>query len=479
METSNTSSKDLLYLRIAGNLEQQIQKEVLRVGDKLPSLRTICREYGVSQSTALQAYYHLERKALIQSRPQSGYFVRQSLRRQPAIPQTSNPADVPANDAVEDLIGKVYYNMGNKTNTFLSMGVPSNELLPIAKLNKGLLQAMRTMNGSGTGYEQVQGNEKLRRQIARWSLAMESNLSYDDIITTAGCMNALSYCLMALTNRGDTIAVESPVYFGILQLAKSLGLNILELPTHPQTGIELEALKKAFASGKVTLCLIISNFSNPLGSCMPDSHKKEVVRLLEYYNIPLIEDDLYGDVYFGTHRPKCCKTYDESGLVLWCGSVSKTLAPGYRVGWVAPGKFKEKVLRLKLYHSVSSTTITQEVIANFLETGRYENYLRKLRQTLYTNYLQYARAICDYFPEGTKASRPQGGFVLWIELSQKSDTIKLYERALKQGISIAPGRMFTLQQQFNHCMRISYGLPWNEKLNEALQILGRLAHEMS
>ena len=479
METSNTSSKDLLYLRIAGNLEQQIQKEVLRVGDKLPSLRTICREYGVSQSTALQAYYHLERKALIQSRPQSGYFVRQSLRRQPAIPQTSNPADVPANDAVEDLIGKVYYNMGNKTNTFLSMGVPSNELLPIAKLNKGLLQAMRTMNGSGTGYEQVQGNEKLRRQIARWSLAMESNLSYDDIITTAGCMNALSYCLMALTNRGDTIAVESPVYFGILQLAKSLGLNILELPTHPQTGIELEALKKAFASGKVTLCLIISNFSNPLGSCMPDSHKKEVVRLLEYYNIPLIEDDLYGDVYFGTHRPKCCKTYDESGLVLWCGSVSKTLAPGYRVGWVAPGKFKEKVLRLKLYHSVSSTTITQEVIANFLEAGRYENYLRKLRQTLYTNYLQYARAICDYFPEGTKASRPQGGFVLWIELAQQSDTIKLYEKALQQGISIAPGRMFTLQQQFNHCMRISYGLPWNEKLNDALKTLGRLAHEIS
>lgn len=477
METVNTSAKDLLYLRIAGNIEHQIQKGVLRVGDKLPSLRTICQEYGVSQSTALQAYYHLESKALIESRPQSGYFVRHSLRRQPAIPQTSNPKATPFNGAIEELISKVYHNLGDHSKTHLSLGVPSNELLPIAKLNKGLVQAMRELNGSGTDYEQVQGNEKLRRQIARWSLAMESNLSYDDIITTAGCMNALSYCLMALTERGDTIAVESPVYFGILQLAKSLGLNVLELPTHPQTGIELEALKKSFATGKVKVCLLVSNFSNPLGSCMPDEHKKEVVRLIQHYNIPLIEDDLYGDVYFGTHRPKCCKTYDESGLVLWCGSVSKTLAPGYRVGWVAPGKFKDKVLRLKLYHSVSSTTLTQEVIANFLETGRYENYLRKLRHTLYTNYLQYTRAICEYFPEGTKASRPQGGFVLWVELGKKADTIQLYEKAIQQGISIAPGRMFTLQQQFNNCMRISYGLPWNDKLNEALQILGKLAHE--
>jgi DNA-binding transcriptional MocR family regulator len=478
METIKESAKDLLYLRIAGNIEHQIKTGVLCVGDKLPSLRTICREYGVSQSTALQAYYQLESKTLIESRPQSGYFVRQSLRKQPAIPQTSNPETTPVNDAVEQLIGKVYHSMGAKTKTLLSLGVPSNELLPIAKLNKGLVQAMRDLEGSGTGYEQVQGNEKLRRQIARWSLAMESNLSDDDIITTAGCMNALSYCLMALTERGDTIAVESPVYFGILQLAKSLGLNVLELPTHPQTGIELDALKKAFASGKVKLCMLISNFSNPLGSCMPDEHKKEVVRLLEHYNIPLIEDDLYGDVYFGTHRPKCCKTYDESGMVLWCGSVSKTLAPGYRVGWVAPGKFKDKVLRLKLYHSISSNTITQEVIANFLETGRYENYLRKLRHTLYTNYLQYSRAVCDYFPEGTKASRPQGGFVLWIELARKADTIQLYEKAMKQGISIAPGRMFTLQQQFNNCMRISYGLRWNEQLDEALRVLGKLSHEV-
>lgn len=247
------------------------------------------------------------------------------------------------------------------------------------------------------------------------------------------------------------------------------------MPTNAITGIEIEALKKTLEKKKVKLCVVVSNFSNPLGSCMPDEHKKEIVRLMEKHHVPLIEDDIYGDVYFGSHRPKSCKTYDQSGMVLWCGSVSKTLAPGYRVGWVAPGKFKEQIIRTKLYHSVSSTTLMQETVGNFLETGRYENHLRKLRYTLQSNSLQYLRAIGDYFPDGTKVSRPQGGFLLWLELPKKIDTTKLYELALQHKISFAPGRMFTLQNQYNHCMRLSYGLHWDEKIDAALKVLGRLA----
>ena len=287
-------------------------------------------------------------------------------------------------------------------------------------------------------------------------------------------MNAISYCMMTLAKAGDTIAVESPCFFGILQLAHSLGLKVLELPTHPKTGIEIDALKKAITGNKISLVLLVSNFSNPLGSCMPEEHKKEVVKLLEHHNIPLIEDDLYGDIYFGDSRPTCCKSFDESGNVLYCGSVSKTLAPGYRVGWVVPGKYKEQVMKLKLFHTLSSSTISNEIIANFLETGRYESHLRKLRQKLHTTYLQYVRVIGDYFPEETRISRPQGGLALWIELPKQVNTFDLYNTALKYKISIAPGMMFTLQKQFNNCMRLSYGLPWNEKLENSLKQLGKL-----
>jgi DNA-binding transcriptional MocR family regulator len=373
------------------------------------------------------------------------------------------------------LVSKVYGNLGEDGNLALSLGTPQNELLPIAKLNKALVQATRDLKGIGVASDKVEGNERLRRQIARWSFAMECNFTHDDIITTNGCLNALSYCMMAVTEKGDTVAMESPVSFGMLQLAQALGVRVLELPTHPQTGIDLNAFEKALKNKHVKASLLISNFSNPLGCCMPDENKKIAVQLSEKYNIPLIENDLNGDVYFGQHRPKSCKTYDKSGIVLWCGSVSKTLAPGYRVGWVAPGKFKEKVLRMKLSLTIASTSITQEVIANFLETGRYENHLRKLRHTLHANLLKYSGAIADHFPEGTLASRPQGGFVIWVELPGAINTTDLYEKAIRRKISFAPGRIFTLQHQYGHCLRLNYGLIWNDQLERHLKTLGNLA----
>lgn len=476
MDTVQQKKTEHLYLRIARIIEQQIRDDVLRLGDKLPSIRTLCREQGISMSTATQAYIELESRSLIESRPQSGYYVSRSPRRQLAVPQVSQPVDEQNPQSQEAVIQRVYSHIGNEQIIQLSVGVPAADLLPIAKLNKGLQQAMRVLPNSGTAYEQIQGNERLRRQIAHWSFTWDGQLSDKDIVTTAGCMNALSFCLMALTRPGDAIAVESPVYFAVLQLAKSLRLQVIELPTHPQTGIELDAFKKVLPS--IKLCLLVSNFSNPTGSCMPDEHKREVVRLLGHYNVPLIEDDLYGDVHFSENRPKSCKTYDESGLVLWCSSVSKILAPGYRVGWVAPGQFTSQITRLKLMHSVSSTTLMQEVVAQFLENGRYESHLRKLRRTLHINSLHYSRAIAEYFPEGTRISQPQGGFFLWVELDKRINTVDLYQLALQRGISIAPGRMFTLQNQFDNCMRLSYGLPWSEQLDNALKTLGTLAKAM-
>lgn len=450
-------------------MEQQIIREVWQTGDKLPSLRSLCREHAVSQSTALQVYYYLESKSLIESRPQSGYFVCYAPKRFPGIPQVSKPEHSTSREDTDELISKVYSQQGPHYNA-LSLGIPAAELLPIARLSKGLIRASRELKGSGTTYEQVQGNEKLRRQVARRAFALDEQ----DILITAGCVEAITYGLKATTETGDTIAVESPVSFGMLQLARNLGLRVLELPTHPLTGIEIPALQKALQTDNIKAVLLISNFSNPLGSCMPEEHKKEVVWLLQKYGTPLIENDINGDLYFGAQRPGTCKSYDQSGLVLWCSSVSKTLAPGYRVGWIAAGKFRDKVIKMKLYQGIASASITQEVIADFLETGRYEHHLRKLRSTLHTNSLHYARAIADYFPEGTMASRPGGGAVLWVELPKQHDTLVLYEKAIRQQICFAPGSLFTLQKQFDNCMRLNYAIPWTSKLENTLKILGRL-----
>lgn len=467
--------KEILYQKIATTLSQQIREGTIKTGSKLPSLRTLRQEYGVSMNTVTQAYLELESKGLIVSRPQSGFYVNHIPSRL-SVPATSKPSSIYANEGVENLIGKVYYSLNDPSITRLALGIPENELLPIPKLNKALSKATQTLHGSGTEYENVQGNLHLRRQIAQHTYNWNSNLTEKDIVTTAGTMNALSLALMVTTQRGDTIAVESPVYFGILQLAKSLGLNVLELPTHPVTGIEIPALKKVLA--KIKVCLLVSNFNNPLGSCMPDGHKKEIVEMLTGHGIILIEDDLYGDIYFGKSRPLPCKSFDESGLVLWCSSVSKTLAPGYRVGWIAPGMFKDKIIHQKLIHTVSSTTVTQEAVALFLENGRYEHHLRNLRRQLHANSLHFIRTITECFPENTKISRPQGGFMLWVELHKDINTAELFDIAIKHKISIAPGRMFSLQDQFNNCMRLSFGQLWSEKIHQKLYELGKIIKDM-
>lgn len=465
--------KEFLYNEIANGIAGQIRSGVLKPGDRLPSIRTLCQEHRIGMNTAKRVFIELEAQSLVDSKPQSGYFVSMHTHRELPLPETSRPLSVTNGTEPDELVRKVYSSMGRDDLTILSIAAASGDLLPQAKLKKEIVHATRTLKAGGTEYESLQGNVKLRRMIAVRSLAWGGKLNENELITTSGGMNALSFCMMALAKAGDTIAVESPCYPGIFQLALSLGLQVLELPTHPETGIELEDLKKAIP--KINLCLLIPNYNTPLGSCMPDENKKEVVALLARHNIPLIEDDVYGDIYFGTQRPKCCKAYDEDGNVLWCSSISKTLAPGYRVGWIAPGKYKEKILKLKMVHMISSSSVAHEAVANFLKTGKYETHLRQFRRTLQQNYQQYVRAIAEYFPEGTKTSRPQGGLALWVEFDKDIDTVKLYELALKQGMSIAPGRMFTLQDQFQNCMRLCIGLPWTDTLNQQLKQLGKLA----
>jgi len=468
--------ENYLYLEIAGEIEGQIQKGLLTAGDKLPSVRAVCLKYNVSMSTAQMAYFTLISKSLIESKPKSGYIVSNWLKNSLELPQTSNPKMVHPGKTDDALVSSIFESINNKKVTRFALGAPASELLPIRQLNRAVSGAIKDLSGCGTEYDSIEGNSDLRKHLAKWFYKTGAQVLDNEIVTTSGCLNAIAYCLMATTKPGDAIAIESPAFFGLLQLFQSLGLRVIELPTNATTGIEIDALEKVLSQEKINACLLVSNFSNPLGSCMPDEHKQEIVKLLNHYNVPLIEDDLYGDLYFGNNRPKTCKAFDKEGMVLCCSSVSKTIAPGYRVGWIAPGKFKEKIVRLKMVNAIASTTLTHQAIANFFQTGGYENHIRKLRHTLHSNCLQYTQAITNYFPEDTKISRPQGGLFLWVELNKSINTVDLYKKALQNNIVIAPGKVFSLQNQFNNCMRLNYGLLWSEKIENDLKLLAELLY---
>ncbi len=468
---------DHKYIEVADRIETLIEKKVLKVGDKLLSVRALSKEQGISISTAFQSYYLLESKGLIEARPQSGYYVKHSPEHVLELPNISEPPDDAVPVSQDDMISSVYLDLRSEKLVNFSMAAPSIALLPAAKLTKAVIQAMRESPGAGLQYEHVQGNPMLRKQIARQAFNWGGTVTEDDIVVTAGAVEALSLCIKAVTQRGDTVAIESPTYSAIFQVLESHGLKVVEIPTDPVTGADLDYLEQAIPRFDIKACLFVNNFNNPLGSCMPDENKKRLVDMLAKREIPLIEDDIYGELYFGKTRPKTCKTFDTKGLVLHCASISKSLAPGYRIGWAIPGRFKQNVIRLKRMHTVSTNTLAQAAVAGFLANGRYELHLRHLRKALYTQSLRYAQAVCQYLPDDIRMTRPQGGFTLWIEMDKKINAYRLHKRALKQNVGIAPGQIFSSQGRFENCFRLSYGDPWNERIEDGIRIIGKLMKE--
>ncbi len=464
----------LLYEKVAGKITKLIRDGVLRPGDRIPSVRRASRQHRVSVTTAVQAYLALENRGLIEARPKSGFYVRFRRSEDIAEPRLSKPAVRAAAVGMVDLVTRFFESAARPGIVPLGAALPGEELLPTVKLNRLLASISRTSAGRSASYDIPPGCAPLRREIARRSLDFGSPLGVDEIVTTCGATEALVLCLRAVAQPGDIIAVESPTYYGFLKTIEGLGLKAVEISTHPRDGMDLDALAAALRRHKIAAVLAMPSFNNPLGSLMPDENRRRLVELLAKKEIPLIEDDVYGDLHFEPVRPRVARAFDRHGLVMLCGSFSKTLAPGYRVGWCAPGRFLERVKTLKFTNTIATATLPQLAIAEFLKNGGYDHHLRTLRRTYAEQVQRVSEAVAESFPPGIALSRPRGGFVLWIELPRAVDTLALHEQALRENISIAPGPLFSAKQQFRNCIRLSCGHPWSSRHERAISVLGYL-----
>lgn len=470
------TSAPALYESVAADLIAMLNKGVLRPGERLPSVRQLSAQKRISVSTVLQAYRTLEDNGLIYARPQSGYFVRARSLRQPPEPALTTPPDTASLVGVSALVAESLAARQKQGMVSFSEACPSPDLLPAARLRRLMATLAMRRPQALTTYAFPPGNEALRRQIARRAIATGYRIGIDDIVITDGCMEALNLCLRAVAKPGDTIAFESPTYFGLLQIVESLGMKALEIPTHPRDGISLEALELATRKRRVKACVVMPTVANPLGSVMPDENKARLVALLAERNIPLIEDDVYGDLHYAHTRPIAAKSYDKTGNVLFCSSFTKALAPGFRVGWVVPGRFRAQVEMLKFINTVATPDILQATIAEFLNSGGYDRHLRVLRKVFASQVARVSDAVSEYFPAGTQITRPQGGFLLWVALPGRCDTARLRKQALAENISFMPGSMFTNSRNtYRNALRMSCGLPWSDTLDHSLRRLGELA----
>jgi DNA-binding transcriptional MocR family regulator len=252
----------------------------------------------------------------------------------------------------------------------------------------------------------------------------------------------------------------------------------VEIPTHPREGVDLGALEQALEKhNNIRACWFMPTFQNPLGATMPDEKKRDLVQLLEKRSVPLIEDDVYAELYFGHERPRPAKAFDTKGIVLSCGSFSKCLAPGYRLGWVAAGQFAQSIQRRKMTTSLATSVPVQEGIALLMRQDGYDGHLGKLRRTLAAQQASALRSLQKHLPDGYRVTQPEGGYFLWVELPAGVDSLEVHRQLLDRDISIAPGPIFSPRREFQSCVRINCGHPWTAGLDQAIATLGRVVQE--
>ncbi len=474
------SSGQTLYQQLADSFAESIHQGTLKPGKRLPAIRRVAQAHQVSINTVLNAWQILEDRGLIEARPQSGYYVRGVL---PAIKPPLKPLTAKVNDPSTQklaLIEQVFAAQNHPDYTNISLACPQDsELFPAAKLGRITASIIRRDNDIIGRYALPPGSERLREEIARRSLHTGLNLAVQDITLTHGCMEALQLALRAVTKPGDCVGLESPTYFFLFPLLASLGLKALEIPTDPQNGLSLDALEMLLQEQRIQTLIAMPGAQNPLGYVMPLANKKRLAKLVNTYHCPLIEDGLYDELQFDWPLSPPAKAFDEDGWIIYCTSFTKTVAPDFRIGWTAAGRFHAAIARLKAVSSMTESKLLSETLAEFLANGGYDHHLRSLRRRYAAN-LDAARGIiARHFPQGTRATLPRGGFVFWVELPGNVDTVEMFHRLLQEQICVTPGALYSLSERYKHALRLSCCYPFDERYTWALKRTGALACEIT
>lgn len=469
------------YETLANTMAAEIRAGQAAAGSRMPSLRQVIAQHGVNQSTVLHAYSLLEEWGLIRARERSGYYVAQGAAAGEAVLARSGAANAAtlaqsAKVDINSLVFSVLDAARHPDIVPLGSAFPSPKLFPLQRLAKSLASATRFVNPWSTVVDLPPGNEPLRRQIAFRYMVMGAPQPIDEIVITSGALEALNLCLAAVTRPGDAVAIESPGFYAALQAIERLDLRAVEIPVDPETGLDLAALEQALAQYPIRACWFMTNFQNPTGTTLSPEKKKALVELITRHDVPLIEDDVYGELHFQPDYPLPAKAFDTAGLVMHCSSYSKTLAPGYRVGWVSAGRYADKVQQLKLMTTLSASIPAQAGIADYLQHGGYDKHLRKLRGELQRQQTAMEDAIARWLPRDVRYAVPDGGYFLWLELPDEIDAMQLHRQAAEHGFSIAPGPIFSASRAYRRCIRLNFGHPWTPQIEASMKTLGRLLH---
>lgn len=446
------------YLQLARSFEHQLRAGVLRVGDRLPSIRQLREAHRISAATAVACYLWLERQGYVRARPKSGYFVARTPAPEGPAPGITRRVRGPVSVRVSGLAPA---GVEPARGPVIDMGpaAVSPALLPVRRLNRSVRLALSAFSDHAVCYEDPSGSDRLRRQIARLMFLQGVTCTADDVIVTSGSTEALHLALRAITRPGDIVAIESPSCYESLQVLESLHLRALEIPHIRHEGMDFAKLEAAASRHRLAAILTTATCHNPFGDCADDGAKARLVAFATRHAIPIVEGDCFGDLVFVPPRPRSMKAFDTEGIVLHYSSLANHLAPGFNLGWVHPGRWRAQVRHLKSLTNVASARLPQLALAEFLESGALEAHLRDLRAALWRAVEAARNEVLRTFPAGTRVSQPEGGWVLWVQLPESFDGAEVVARAAAEGIIILPGIAFSANGQYRNCIRLACGHP--------------------
>jgi DNA-binding transcriptional MocR family regulator len=467
----------MLYERLAKEIELAVADGALGAGDRLPSIRASSRARRVAVTTVRKAYALLESRGVVESRPQSGYYVRPiEPAPPPARPLSSvHTLDEPSCEVdISMLVLSTLKAIQGQQASPLGSPYPDPALLPSARIQRHV-QAASKRRGVGSALDDIPpGHPELIRQIARRHLASGLSVDPAEVVVTVGATEAINLCLQAVARPGDTIAVESPTYYAMLMAIERLGMRAVEIPTDAHEGMNLDCLARVLQRQRIDAVMTMPNFQNPLGFTMPDANKAELLRLANRHGVPVIENGVYNELYHGDVPPTTLKAHDTEGLVLHCSSFSKTVTSGVRIGWALPGRYRQQVERLKFLNTAATPAVAQLAMAEYLARDGMDAHLRTMRKTLAQRADIMRSMVMRFFPEGTRVSRPLGGYLLWVELAPQIDAMHVYREALERGITIAPGRIFSNSNLHANFLRLNHSYPWSREMEADVRELGKI-----
>ncbi|MBC7778807.1 MAG: PLP-dependent aminotransferase family protein [Proteobacteria bacterium] len=468
----------MLYAQVADVLAQSIRTGTLRRGERLMSVRDAARRHGVSVATAIQAYRSLEDAQMIEARPRSGFYVAARATRLPE-PKATRPPERPRTVELHAIAAQVKRLAYDPDFVSFGSACPGNDLFDNDRVRRVVNRTIQRSRSLLTHYPFGPGQECLRRAIARYALGLGCVLSADQIVITSGCIDAISLALRAVTQPGDIVALESPAYFSFLEILQTLQLKALEIPTHPRTGLSLNALQLALDTQPVRALLTVPTLSNPMGACMPQAERRRLAGMAAAHDIALIEDVVYNELAVQDDKRRAIQSFDDTGHVMLCGSFTKTIAPGIRLGWMHGGRWHDKVARLQAVTSGTNTPVMETALAELISQTGQEAAYRQLRTAIASRVDQARSLIAASFPKGTRVTDPPGGYILWVELPPTVDGLEVYEACIAERICVAPGSLFSTSKRYSHCLRLSVGLRWTNLERQALCRIGEIATTMA